>query len=226
MRGRADRILDAAGALLLRHGYSKLTIGDIAEKAGVGKGTVYLHWRAKQDLFEALFMRESIIVIDELLDGLRADPGLITPHRFYARVFEVTTERPLVAAVVLQDTELLGKLADSSLRSHKLLAGERGFELMVRYGLLRGDLPGIQFALQATLSGYFLYDSLDLATGAGLDLATRSRLLAHTIRTAFEPPEADHAEAVRVEPAAAEFVALYGDLADTYRKSIYSSDPG
>jgi hypothetical protein len=36
---RADRILDAAGSLLLRHGYRKVNVEDIARQAGIGKGT-------------------------------------------------------------------------------------------------------------------------------------------------------------------------------------------
>ncbi|MGW2198666.1 helix-turn-helix domain-containing protein, partial [Streptosporangium sp. NPDC001682] len=43
--GRADRILDAAAELLVRLGYRKVTIDDIARLAGIGKGTVYLHPR-------------------------------------------------------------------------------------------------------------------------------------------------------------------------------------
>ena len=35
-RARAERILDAATALLLRLGYKRVTIDDVAEKAGVG----------------------------------------------------------------------------------------------------------------------------------------------------------------------------------------------
>ncbi|MGC7094718.1 TetR/AcrR family transcriptional regulator [Amycolatopsis lurida] len=221
MRGRADRILDAAGALLLRHGYRKLTIGDIAERAGVGKGTVYLHWRAKHELFEALMMRESIALVDELLAELRADPAVIAPHRIFPRVFELAARRPLVTALVTGDTELLGKLADSTARSYKLLANERSFEVLVRYGLLRGDLPSVQYALQATITGFYFYDSLDPVTGARLDLETKAQLLAHTIRHAFEC-----AEPGRLEPAAAEFIELMAELAENYRKSIYSSDPG
>ena len=222
MRGRADRILDAAGALLLRHGYRKLTIGDIAERAGVGKGTVYLHWRAKHELFEALLMRESVALVDELLTELRADPAGIAPHRIFARAFELTSRRPLVAALVTGDTDLLGKLATgSNLRSYKLLANARAYEVLVRNGLLRDDLPGIQYAVQATITGFYFYDSLDPVTGARLSLTQKSEMLSHTIRHAFEC-----AEPGRLEPAAAEFVELMAELTENYRKSIYSSDPG
>ncbi|AXB42130.1 hypothetical protein A4R43_05965 [Amycolatopsis albispora] len=206
----------------MRHGYRKLTIGDIAERAGVGKGTVYLHWRAKHELFEALLMRESIALVDELLDELRADPAVIAPHRIFPRAFELTARRPLVAALITGDTDLLGKLAsDSNLRSYKLLANDRGYQVLVRNGLLRGDLPSVQYALQAVITGFYFYDSLDPVTGARLDQGTKSQLLAHTIQQAFEC-----AEPGRLEPAAAEFIALMEELADNYRKSIYSSDPG
>ncbi len=51
---RADRILDAAAELILRWGYRKTTIDDIAKQAGVAKGTIYLHWKTREDLFMAL----------------------------------------------------------------------------------------------------------------------------------------------------------------------------
>ena len=78
-RERADRILDAAGELLLRMGYRKVAIDDIARAVGIGKGTVYLHWRNKELLFQALPMRESADLTAEMLAGLRADPAMILP---------------------------------------------------------------------------------------------------------------------------------------------------
>src|SRR5262249_5935990 len=51
---RAARILDAAADLLLRHGYRRVTIDDVAAGAGIGKGTVYLHWKAREQLFSAV----------------------------------------------------------------------------------------------------------------------------------------------------------------------------
>ncbi|HEV2580965.1 MAG TPA: helix-turn-helix domain-containing protein [Ktedonobacteraceae bacterium] len=40
---RAERLLDVAAALLVRWGYRKTTLDDVAREAGVGKGTIYLH---------------------------------------------------------------------------------------------------------------------------------------------------------------------------------------
>ncbi len=45
-----DAILDAAERLLSLYGYKKTTVEDIAQEAGIGKGTVYLHFRSKEDI--------------------------------------------------------------------------------------------------------------------------------------------------------------------------------
>ena len=55
---REERLLDAATTLLVRWGYRKTTIDDVAREAGVGKGTIYLHWKDKNDLFRAAIWRE------------------------------------------------------------------------------------------------------------------------------------------------------------------------
>ena len=39
-----DTILDAADGLIQRFGYQKTTVDDIAREAGIGKGTIYLHF--------------------------------------------------------------------------------------------------------------------------------------------------------------------------------------
>jgi Bacterial regulatory proteins, tetR family len=40
---RAQRILDAAVALILRWGFQKITLDDVSRQARVAKGTMYLH---------------------------------------------------------------------------------------------------------------------------------------------------------------------------------------
>ena len=45
-----DCLLDAADRLLARDGYRKMTMDDLADEVGVGKGTIYLHFRGKEDL--------------------------------------------------------------------------------------------------------------------------------------------------------------------------------
>ena len=45
-----DLILDATDRLLARFGYRKMTVEDIAAEAGIGKGTIYLHFNSKEEV--------------------------------------------------------------------------------------------------------------------------------------------------------------------------------
>lgn len=45
-----DSILDATDRLLARFGYRKMTVEDISVEAGIGKGTIYLHFSSKEEV--------------------------------------------------------------------------------------------------------------------------------------------------------------------------------
>ena len=51
-RRRAE-ILDAATAVFSKHGFAAADVQEIADKTGVGKGTVYRYFPSKEDLFLA-----------------------------------------------------------------------------------------------------------------------------------------------------------------------------
>lgn len=52
---RRRGILTAAASVFAKHGYRRATMEQIAEEAGVAKGSVYLAFASKEDLFYALF---------------------------------------------------------------------------------------------------------------------------------------------------------------------------
>jgi AcrR family transcriptional regulator len=45
-----DLILDATDRLLARYGYRKMTMDDLAQEVGIGKGTIYLHFPSKEEI--------------------------------------------------------------------------------------------------------------------------------------------------------------------------------
>jgi AcrR family transcriptional regulator len=45
-----DSILDATDRLLARYGYKKMTIDDLAQEVGIGKGSIYLHFSSKEEI--------------------------------------------------------------------------------------------------------------------------------------------------------------------------------
>src|SRR5260370_25072675 len=75
---RAERILDAAAELIQRWGYNKTTIDDIAKRAGVAKGTMYLHWKTREDLFSALLVREELALAEDIKQRISNDSESLT----------------------------------------------------------------------------------------------------------------------------------------------------
>lgn len=45
-----EAILDAADRLFAQFGFKKTTVEEIAQEAGIGKGTIYLHFKSKEEL--------------------------------------------------------------------------------------------------------------------------------------------------------------------------------
>jgi AcrR family transcriptional regulator len=62
-----DAILDATDRLLARYGYRKMTVEDIAHEAGIGKGTIYLHFASKEEVVLSHVDR----IVDRLKERLR-----------------------------------------------------------------------------------------------------------------------------------------------------------
>jgi TetR/AcrR family fatty acid metabolism transcriptional regulator len=49
---RCQAIRDAAMRVVARKGYDHVTVQDIADEAGIAKGTVYLYFKSREDIFE------------------------------------------------------------------------------------------------------------------------------------------------------------------------------
>lgn len=54
---RRREILDAAAQVFARLGFARARMDDIAQEAGLSKGTLYLYFRSKEDLIQALLDR-------------------------------------------------------------------------------------------------------------------------------------------------------------------------
>src|SRR6266699_4283293 len=123
---RAQRILDAASTLILRYGYHKTTTDDIAREAGVGKGTLYLHWNTREALFAALILREKVAMAEDIKQRIACDPAGATLRGLLKHAALALMQRPLLKAVLLRDTAVFGKLVQreqSSALSAEVLAG-------------------------------------------------------------------------------------------------------
>ena len=71
-----DAILDATDRLLAQHGYKKMTIDDLADEVGIGKGSVYLHFESKGDI--------ALSHIDRIIERLKANLEEMAGSKFSA----------------------------------------------------------------------------------------------------------------------------------------------
>jgi AcrR family transcriptional regulator len=66
-----ERILDAAYGLFWRQGFLRVSIDEIAARAGITKRTLYQHFRSKDDLIAAALARSSQLAIARLQEFRR-----------------------------------------------------------------------------------------------------------------------------------------------------------
>jgi AcrR family transcriptional regulator len=61
-----QRILDAAFALFWRHGFVRVSVDDVAERARITKRALYQHFRSKDDLMAAVLEHTSRLGLERL----------------------------------------------------------------------------------------------------------------------------------------------------------------
>lgn len=68
---RVQRVLEAATAQFLKHGYERTSMESVAQEAGVSKVTVYSYYPSKDDLFAAV-----VSTLSDLVAGVSVSDGL------------------------------------------------------------------------------------------------------------------------------------------------------
>ena len=104
---RRQAILKAALAVFAEHGFEAARLDDVAARAGVAKGTLYLYFKHKEALFEAL-IRTSVSPIMEQLGKVAATPDLppLQAIEAFFALFEkevLGTERKLLLRLIIAE---------------------------------------------------------------------------------------------------------------------------
>lgn len=76
-----DSIKQAARDLFDRYSYVKTSVSDIASAAGIGKGTIYLSFKTKEDILYAL-ISDDITAMKTRTEGYFLDPS----HDLFAKI--------------------------------------------------------------------------------------------------------------------------------------------
>lgn len=166
----SDLILDAADRLLARYGYKKMTMDDIAREVGIGKGTIYLHFRSKEEIALARVDR----VVGRLTERLREIARSGSPAA--ERLRRMLLERVLFRFDSVQHyTESLADVLEA-IRPALLARHDRHFEeeALVFSALLKEGKNSGEFVFE---DGKATAHALLLATNALLPYSLSTREL-------------------------------------------------
>lgn len=70
---KREQILDGAQRVFMRMGFDASSMNDITREAGVSKGTLYVYFKNKEDLFAAIIQRKKSLVFEQLREIVAAD---------------------------------------------------------------------------------------------------------------------------------------------------------
>jgi|GEM_PF-497360 len=105
-----ERILNAASRLLIRYGYDKTTLDDVAREAGLSRSTLYTRWKKKDTLFQAVIWQESQRYTDELVRRFENDIEAGSLAGFFRIAIEVLHENTFITTLYTRDRQILGAL--------------------------------------------------------------------------------------------------------------------
>ncbi|MDK0522295.1 TetR/AcrR family transcriptional regulator [Streptomyces sp. ML-6] len=171
-----EAILEATRASLVDLGWSKLTMSDVAARAGVAKTTLYRRWAGKNELV----VDAVAVLFDELelpdLGSLSADVQSVVLQ--FAALLERPETRTALMAVVAESTRdeaLRARIRDSIVARQKrlVLQGRRRAQE-------RGELPREQDEDGAAATADLIFDVI---AGA----------VVHRVLVSAEPVDADWA---------------------------------
>ena len=176
-----EKIVDAAIVTFSKHGYDRTKMDDIAETANLSKGTIYLYFKSKEELFYAI-SENNIKALKEQLSVLftKSEDLISDSQKFYVN-FRKASEQ--------SDKVFLETIAESSRnqRLQEMLYHQRMkvldivteyLKLQIKKGFFRSDIDIDAMALGLVS----LYDGLSISKIIGISEAQNKKSWNETIK--------------------------------------------
>jgi AcrR family transcriptional regulator len=145
---RRQAIIDAALEEFISRGFTATRLDDVAKRAGVAKGTIYLHFKDKESMFEEL-IRTALV---PLIGRLHAPPPIGGSVRDavegFARTFiaEVaSTKRGDIVRLIVAEGPRFPSVADFYYRE-VVSRGLAGMRALIELGVARGEIAHQELA--------------------------------------------------------------------------------
>ena len=179
-----DLILNAADSLLGRYGYQKMTIDDIAREVGIGKGTIYLHFKSKEEIALARVdrvIKQLIIRLEEIASGNQSVPDRLRRMLIERVVFRFDSVQHYTESL----TDILAAIRPALLVRHQSHFHEeaRVFAALLKEGKSRGefvfkDLSGTASALLTATNALLPYSLSTRELGSRKDVSAQAGRIA------------------------------------------------
>jgi len=145
---RRQAIIDAAMEEFIARGFAATRLDDIAKRAGVAKGTIYLHFKDKESMFEEL-IRTAIVPLVGRMQGPPPTSGTVRDLvEGFALDFikEVaTTRRGDIVRLIVAEGPRFPAIADFYYRE-VVSKGLAGMRAMIELGINRGEIKNANLA--------------------------------------------------------------------------------
>lgn len=189
---RRAQILEAAIGVFTAKGYAAARIEDVAAEAGVAKGTIYLHFRDKQDLFEQLVKSLAVPVLDRVaglaVGGDQTTREILTGVVTVFRREVLETRRREVLRLIMAEGPRFPELA----RFYHREVVSRGLgmlRMILERGVARGEVdPAVARHPQLALAPLIMALAWDGLFSSFDPLPLEDLLAVHVERIAGAPP--------------------------------------
>jgi AcrR family transcriptional regulator len=139
---RRQAIFDAALDEFIDRGYAATRLDDVARRAGVAKGTIYLHFKDKQALFQELVRAALLPLIARLAAPPPAGKSVRGLLENFAETFVreiVATRRSAIVRLILAEGPRFPDIADFYYRE-VVSRGLAGMRALIELGIARGEI--------------------------------------------------------------------------------------
>jgi AcrR family transcriptional regulator len=145
---RREAIIAAGLDEFIARGFAATRLDDVAKRAGVAKGTIYLHFTDKEALFQELVRTALVPLINRLAVPPVAGGTARAMIESFAETFArdvVATRRGDILRLLIAEGARFPSLADFYYRE-VVSRGMAGMRALIEYGIARGEIRDIELA--------------------------------------------------------------------------------
>lgn len=176
-----ERIIHSALENFAKYGFDRARMDDIAKSCDLSKGTLYLYFKSKEDLFYAI-CEHNVERLKEQLSALfrKKEDLLSDAKRFYENFREATHDSDLILFEMMAESSRNRKIRlamyETKLKTYQAVV--ESVNLQIKNGVFRKDIDAGALAIGLVA----LYDGLTLGRLIGVGDAHNKKAWIETMR--------------------------------------------